>query len=52
MKIQRLASMIMRTVVPVQIIEYRSPKYMHMLTGKFIENWTEKQGICNTEDYL
>ena len=30
----RLASMIMRTVVPVQIIEYRSPKYMNMLTGK------------------
>lgn len=39
----RLASMIMRTVVPVQIIEYRSPKYMHMLTGKFIENWTENR---------
>ena len=34
---------IMRTVVPVQIIEYRSPKYMHMLTGKFIENWTENR---------
>ena len=37
----RLAGMIMRTVVPLQIIEYRSPKYMHMMAGKFIENWTE-----------
>ena len=25
----------------MQIIEYRSPKYMHMMAGKFIENWTE-----------
>ena len=37
----RLTGMIMRTIVPLQIIEYRSPKYMHMMAGKFIENWTE-----------
>lgn len=37
----RLSGMIMRTIVPLQIIEYRSPKYMHMMAGKFNENWTE-----------
>ena len=40
----RLTGMIMRTIVPLQIIEYRSPKYMHMMAGKFIEKFGQRPG--------
>lgn len=36
----RLSGQIMDTTISFQIIEYRSPKYMHMFVGNFVENWS------------
>lgn len=35
----RLAAMILRTVFQFQIIDYQTPKYLHMETGLFHEEW-------------
>lgn len=45
----RLAAMILRTVFQFQIIDYRTPKYLHMETGLFYEAWssTQEQSIRN-----
>lgn len=34
---------ILRTKVPICIIEYETPSYMHLRIGAYIENWTVEQ---------
>lgn len=41
----RLSGMIMRTIVPLQIIEYRSPKYMHMMAGNSMKTGQRPRNI-------
>lgn len=38
-----LAGMLLRTVFQLQIIDYHTPKYLHMETGLFHEKWTSAQ---------
>ena len=43
----RLAMGLYDTVISFQIIDYRTPKYLHMSIGKMIEHWniTREQSI-------
>ena len=43
----RLARALYDTLISLQIIDYRTPKYLHMSIGKFVENWnvTREQSI-------
>lgn len=45
----RLAAMILRTVFQFQIIDYQTPKYLHMETGLFHEEWNtvQEQAVRN-----
>lgn len=37
---RKLHGKIMDAVIPFQVIEYRSKKYIHMFIGSFLENWS------------
>ena len=38
-----LASKILRTIVSIEVIDYSTPKYLHIFAGNFIYNWTSRQ---------
>lgn len=38
-----LAGKILRTMVSMQVIDYNTPKYLHMFAGDYIYNWTASQ---------
>lgn len=38
-----LSSKILRTIVSFEIIDYSTPKYLHMFAGNFLYNWTVAQ---------
>lgn len=48
-KFPRITSLIYDYKMLFQVIEYTTPKYMHMLVGNYIEKWnfTREQGIRN-----
>lgn len=39
----RLSSMLLRTVFTLRIIDYRTPKYLHMEVGLFHEKWNRER---------
>ena len=38
-----LSSKILRTIVSFEIVDYSTPKYLHMFAGNFLYNWTAAQ---------
>lgn len=38
-----LASKILRTKVSIEVIDYNTPKYLHMFAGDYVYNWTDGQ---------